>query len=599
MISLFVNSWWIPLVRLPASRQKMLWRPFHALHLPREDPGDLEYGSPQGMEGLQPGLVGLRGALVAAWEADLRAVRQDSFDAGRGREALVFIRRFYTLISDLRGPIQKAWGPGGHVHVVDSPDVAGPGPRVSQSRIRLRNRAELVTSELFTYADGSARPSPATGLDREIKVVDVEPLTVVNELYRLAVDFLQFALSSDLALSGTAWLYERMAANSFVESARWPTLEEVYRRTSREFAVPDSFAAMAAMYTARLEGPVVAPNAGHTNGTGTNGSHDAGEDGTELALSIVQLQRHAEAQADLANFVQVVRIAVTADQEDRRVTSEEVVSKLGLAAEAAVKVGRLVAAAPDVCLDAQSTADFSEWSFRPSYNVHFFRRIHGVDDYLAMTASLAPRAAAGSNGTPSQGTFKPDEGGALPDGIVTFLMTDVVSSTLLWIQNRAQMYQAMRRHDQLLASAIEANGGVVLKERGEGDSFFAVFQRATDAVAAAVDAQRAVQLEPWPDKVDLRVRMAVLTGEADAQDRDYRSPAVNRCAKLRRRAVGNQILVSETTYSIVADILREDISLVGVGKRRLEGHDRPEEVYVVQHPEVRLEAAVEPDEVTA
>src|SRR5258708_9237147 len=91
--------------------------------------------------------------------------------------------------------------------------------------------------------------------------------------------------------------------------------------------------------------------------------------------------------------------------------------------------------------------------------------------------------------------------------------------------------------------------------------------------------------------------MAVLTGEADAADRDYRSPAVNRCAKLRRRAVGNQILVSETTYSIVADILREDIRLVSVGERRLEGHDRPEEIYVVQHREVSLQLGVDEDTV--
>jgi class 3 adenylate cyclase len=169
----------------------------------------------------------------------------------------------------------------------------------------------------------------------------------------------------------------------------------------------------------------------------------------------------------------------------------------------------------------------------------------------------------------------------------------------MWIASRAEMYTAMRRHDQLLGAAIESNGGIVIKERGEGDSFFAVFLRATDAVAAALDAQRAIHAEPWRDKVLISVRMAVLTGEADAQDRDYRSPAVNRCAKLRRRAVGNQVLVSETTYSIVADILRDDIQLVSVGKRRLEGHERPEEIYVLQHREVPLESAVAPDEVLA
>jgi class 3 adenylate cyclase len=125
-----------------------------------------------------------------------------------------------------------------------------------------------------------------------------------------------------------------------------------------------------------------------------------------------------------------------------------------------------------------------------------------------------------------------------------------------------------------------------------------VFLRATDAVAAALDAQRAIRSEPWPDRIQLSVRMAILTGEADAQDRDYRSPAVNRCAKLRRRAVGNQVLVSETTYSIVADILRDDLKLVSVGKRMLEGHDRPEEIYVLQHDEVLLENVVAEDEVT-
>jgi class 3 adenylate cyclase len=234
----------------------------------------------------------------------------------------------------------------------------------------------------------------------------------------------------------------------------------------------------------------------------------------------------------------------------------------------------------------------------PSYNVHFFRRLNSIDDYIGVTALIGQKTGADSARVtrPPSATAE-DTATALPDGIVTFLMTDVVESTALWIAGRAQMYAAMRRHDQLLAAAIDANGGVVLKERGEGDSFFAVFQRATDAIAAAVDAQKAIMSEPWRDRIQISVRMAILTGEADAQDRDYRAPAVNRCAKLRRRAVGNQVLVSETTYSIVADILRDDITLVSVGKRRLEGHERPEEIYVVRHPDIALEQSVVEDEV--
>ncbi|TMD15662.1 MAG: adenylate/guanylate cyclase domain-containing protein [Chloroflexi bacterium] len=511
---------------------------------------------------MQPGIVGLRGALIAAWEEDLRAVRRDTFDMERGREALGFIQRFYGLITSLRTPIQRAWGPGGHVHVVDSPEVGGPGPRVSQSRIRLRNHGELVAVELFSYAEGSYRANSTAGLDREIRVVDVEPLGFVTELYR---------------------------------TARWASIGEVYRRATREFAVAERFENVAALFGSTAE-------QGGANGL-SNGAGGSGADSFDLVLSLEQLQRYHEPQADLGNFLQLVHVAVGADHEDHRVESSEIASSLGLDPLAITKLGALVSAAPDVCREGEFAPDFSSWSFLPSYNVHFFRRVHSVDDFLVIEASLVPRAATDGTTTTSPGTwgtgFKVEEGATLPDGIVTFLMTDVVESTPLWLQSRATMYQAMRRHDQLLTSAIEANGGIVLKERGEGDSFFAVFLRATDAVVAAVEGQMAIQSERWPDGLRLAVRMAVLTGEADAADRDYRSPAVNRCAKLRRLSVGRQIVVSETTYSIVADILRGDIRLVSVGKRRLEGHDRPEEVYVVEHPEVSLEGAVAEDEVLA
>jgi len=554
-------------------------------------PGEI-VGPSEERSGVQPGIVGLRGALVARWEEDLRAVRQDALDVGRGREALVFIQRFYGLISDLRQPIQQAWGPGGHVHVVDSPEIGGPGPRVSQSRIRLRNHGELVGVELFSYADGDSRANHAAGLDREIRVADAEPLWLVTELYRTVVDFLQVALGIDLALAGSAWLYEHIAANHFVNEASWPSVAEVYRLATREFAVGDSFESV--MASIDHHGEV-------DEGHGANGSNGSSGNGTEFRLTIEQLQRLAEPQPDLERFVQLVRVAVAADQEDAAVDSAAIASSLSLDEPSVIKLGRLVAFAPDVCREGEFSADYSKWSFLPSYNVHFFRRVRAIDEFLVVQGSLVPRAAADGTTTTSPGVaaFKLEEETSLPDGIVTFLMTDVVESTPMWLQRRASMYQAMRRHDQLLSAAIEANAGIVLKERGEGDSFFAVFPRATDAVVAALDAQRAIQSEAWPEKLSVSVRMAVLTGEADARDRDYRSPAVNRCAKLRRRAVGNQILISETTYSIVADILRPDIALGSVGKRRLEGHDRPEEIYVVQHPEVTLVIDVAEDEVLA
>ena len=523
---------------------------------------------------MQPGIVALRREITAAWQNDLRAVRQDAYDVEPGREAWAFIQRFYTLVTELRAPIQRAWGPGGLVHVADSPDITGPGPRVSMTRVKLRNHGNLVAIEASTHSEGEAKLNPGLGLDRQIEVVDVAPLVFVQELYGTLVAFLQVALNIDLELRGMRWLYEQVAAERFVATGRWPAMAELYQYVTREYAVDESFEKALEMF---------AP-----------GSTQNGE--TEVSLSIQELHRCREIDGDIANFLQAVKMAVASDESDSRVTSEAVADELRLEGPETMKLGRLLRAEKDVWRDGDAADDFKSWNFLPSFNVHFFRRVTSIDDYLAIEATLNPGAANGNGAAKSRDDSVGRESATpLPDGIVTFLMTDVVESTPLWLRSRSQMYLAMKRHDQLLSAAIEANGGVVLKERGEGDSFFAVFLRATDALAAAVEAQRALQNESWPDGIPIRVRMAILTGEADADDGDYRAPAVNRCAKLRRRAVGQQILVSETTYSIVADIMREDLQLISVGPRRLEGHDRPEQIYVLQHPEVVLESSVPED----
>jgi class 3 adenylate cyclase len=59
----------------------------------------------------------------------------------------------------------------------------------------------------------------------------------------------------------------------------------------------------------------------------------------------------------------------------------------------------------------------------------------------------------------------------VPSGTVTFLFTDIAGSTRRWTQHPAAMRAALARHDALLHAGIAAHGGVVLTERGEGDSF--------------------------------------------------------------------------------------------------------------------------------
>ena len=95
---------------------------------------------------------------------------------------------------------------------------------------------------------------------------------------------------------------------------------------------------------------------------------------------------------------------------------------------------------------------------------------------------------------------------------MTFLFTDVEGSTGWWDQYPGEMRTALERHDRILEDAITAHAGFVFSRGGDGVAV--AFQRAGDAVAAAVAAQRSFLSEPWPPALELRVRMGVHTGEA-------------------------------------------------------------------------------------
>jgi predicted ATPase/class 3 adenylate cyclase/DNA-binding CsgD family transcriptional regulator len=182
----------------------------------------------------------------------------------------------------------------------------------------------------------------------------------------------------------------------------------------------------------------------------------------------------------------------------------------------------------------------------------------------------------------------PDRPGfSLPVGTVTFLLTDVEGSTRRWETAREPMAAAIARHYELLDGAIAAHNGVRPVEQGEGDSVVGAFSRASDAVAAALDAQRRLRAEDWPDGVTLAVRMAVHTGEAELRDEgNYFGPAVIRCARLRAVAAGGQVLVSSATADLVGDRLPEGASLADLGRHRLRDLGRPEHVFELRHADV-------------
>jgi predicted ATPase/class 3 adenylate cyclase len=174
----------------------------------------------------------------------------------------------------------------------------------------------------------------------------------------------------------------------------------------------------------------------------------------------------------------------------------------------------------------------------------------------------------------------------LPTGTVTFLLTDIEGSTALWERAPAAMQQAAARHDALIEAAVAEHDGVVVRPRGEGDSRFAVFARASDAVMAALALQWDLAAEPWPTSTPLRVRVALHSGEAELRDGDYYGTTVNRCARLRAEAHGGQVLLSQTTADLVRDVLPDHAGLQDLGEHRLHDLLRADRVYQLVQPRV-------------
>src|SRR5205823_1891593 len=163
---------------------------------------------------------------------------------------------------------------------------------------------------------------------------------------------------------------------------------------------------------------------------------------------------------------------------------------------------------------------------------------------------------------------------------ITFLLSDVVGSTRLWESVPDLMADALLRHEHLIRDAVEQHDGVLLKSKGEGDSTFSVFARATDAARAALAAQRALRDESWPPECPISARMALHTGEAIERDSDYFGRAVNRVARLRGVADAGEVLATVTTAELITPDLPAGSRLIELGVEQLRDLDRPETVFL-------------------
>jgi class 3 adenylate cyclase len=156
---------------------------------------------------------------------------------------------------------------------------------------------------------------------------------------------------------------------------------------------------------------------------------------------------------------------------------------------------------------------------------------------------------------------------ALPSGTVTFVFTDVEGSTKL-LQEMGDEYAIVQADQRrLIRHAFGSRGGTEIDT--QGDAFFFSFPRARDAVAAAVEAQRALRAHTWPQAKHVRVRMGLHTGEPSVGDEGYVGIDVVRAARISAAGHGGQILISETTRALLGNQLPEGAVVHDLGEANL------------------------------
>jgi predicted ATPase/class 3 adenylate cyclase len=155
----------------------------------------------------------------------------------------------------------------------------------------------------------------------------------------------------------------------------------------------------------------------------------------------------------------------------------------------------------------------------------------------------------------------------LPSGRLAFLFSDIEGSTRLLTDLGERFTALLVDHQRLVRSSLAAHRGIEIST--EGDSFFAVFRSALDAVAAAADVQRRLAAHAWPAGHDLRVRVGVHLGRAVLVGDDYVGIDINRAARIANAANGGQVVVSDAAAVDVAGRLPSGLALLDLGRHRL------------------------------
>ena len=139
----------------------------------------------------------------------------------------------------------------------------------------------------------------------------------------------------------------------------------------------------------------------------------------------------------------------------------------------------------------------------------------------------------------------------------------------------------------MLRAAIDQAGGIEVSTAG--DSFFAVFPTASQALEATIAAQRSLTEHRWPEEGSIRVRMGLHAGTATIHDGDYAGLDVHRASRISDAGHGGQILISSSVQSLVNQQLPQGVSLLDLGQHLLKDLREPEHLFQIVIPGLRCD----------
>jgi WD40 repeat protein/class 3 adenylate cyclase len=215
---------------------------------------------------------------------------------------------------------------------------------------------------------------------------------------------------------------------------------------------------------------------------------------------------------------------------------------------------------------------------------HQIAAFDGVWFARLLAERRAPSAPAQASSAPPARTSPQDR--VLPEGLVTFLATDIEGSTQRWEQAPQAMQQALTRHHAIFHQLTELYGGQVFHT--VGDSFICVFADAVAALQSALALQRALLAEPWPEAITpLRVRMALHSGAATTQGEGYvAEPTLNRLSRVLALSQGGQLLLTQATIDLIGARWPQGVRRQDLGVQQLRDVSVPLQLWQALAPDL-------------